>query len=59
MDLSSDSCRRDVQCGLSQMRYIFVGSEGVADELLKLNSLKESNLITLEEFNTLRNKLLR
>jgi len=41
------------------MRYIFVGSEGVADELLKLNSLKESNLITLEEFNTLRNKLLR
>ncbi len=30
----------------------------VADELLKLNSLKESNLITLDEFTTLRSKLL-
>lgn len=31
----------------------------IADELLKLNNLKEANLITLDEFNTLRNNLLR
>lgn len=30
----------------------------VADELLKLNNLKEANLITVDEFNTLRSKLL-
>jgi hypothetical protein len=31
----------------------------IADELLKLNNLKDANLITLEEFSTLRSKLLR
>jgi hypothetical protein len=31
----------------------------IADELLKLNNLKEANLVTLEEFDSLRSKLLR
>ena len=30
----------------------------VADELIKLNNLKEANLITVDEFNALRSKLL-
>jgi hypothetical protein len=37
----------------------FGKSASIADELLKLNNLKDANLITLDEFNTLRNNLLR
>ena len=36
----------------------FGKSASIADELIKLNSLKEANLITVDEFNTLRSKLL-
>jgi multisubunit Na+/H+ antiporter MnhG subunit len=36
----------------------FGNTPSIADELIKLNSLKEANLITLDEFNTLRSKLL-
>ncbi len=36
----------------------FGNTPSIADELIKLNNLKEANLITLDEFNTLRNKLL-
>jgi hypothetical protein len=40
--------------------WISVGKTAlIADELLKLNTLKEANLITLEEFDSLRSKLLR
>jgi hypothetical protein len=40
--------------------WISVGKTAlIADELLKLNNLKEANLITVDEFNTLRDKLLR
>lgn len=37
----------------------FGKTASIADELIKLNNLKEANLITLDEFNTLRSKLLR
>jgi hypothetical protein len=37
----------------------FGKSASIADELLKLNNLKEANLITLAEFDALRSKLLR
>jgi hypothetical protein len=37
----------------------FGKSASIADELIKLNNLKEANLITLDEFNTLRSNLLR
>ncbi len=36
----------------------FGKSASIADELIKLNNLKDANLITLDEFNTLRSKLL-
>jgi hypothetical protein len=36
----------------------FGKTASIADELLKLNNLKEANLITVDEFNTLRSKLL-
>ncbi len=36
----------------------FGKTASIADELIKLNNLKEANLITLDEFNTLRSKLL-
>lgn len=37
----------------------FGKTASIADELIKLNNLKEANLITVDEFNTLRSKLLR
>ena len=37
----------------------FGKTASIADELLKLNNLKDANLITLDEFNTLRSNLLR
>jgi len=37
----------------------FGKSASIADELIKLNNLKDANLITVDEFNTLRSKLLR
>ena len=36
----------------------FGKTASIADELIKLNSLKEANLITVDEFNALRSKLL-
>ena len=36
----------------------FGKTASIADELIKLNNLKEANLITQDEFNTLRSKLL-
>jgi TM2 domain-containing membrane protein YozV len=36
----------------------FGKSASIADELIKLNNLKDANLITLDEFNALRSKLL-
>jgi hypothetical protein len=36
----------------------FGKTASIADELIKLNNLKEANIITLDEFNTLRSKLL-
>lgn len=36
----------------------FGKTASIADELIKLNSLKEANIITVDEFNTLRSKLL-
>lgn len=36
----------------------FGKAASIADELIKLNSLKEANLITVDEFTTLRRKLL-
>ena len=36
----------------------FGNTPSIADELIKLNNLKEANLITVDEFNTLRRKLL-
>ncbi len=36
----------------------FGKTASIADELIKLNNLKEANLITVDEFNTLRRKLL-
>ena len=37
----------------------FGKSASIADELIKLNNLKEANLITVDEFDALRSKLLR
>lgn len=37
----------------------FGKTASIADELIKLNNLKEANLITVDEFNTLRSNLLR
>ena len=36
----------------------FGKTASIADELIKLNNLKEANLITVDEFNALRSKLL-
>ena len=36
----------------------FGNTPSIADELIKLNNLKEANLITVDEFNILRSKLL-